>query len=987
MSLIESVPLREWGTRYDSLSTSPSPSIASSLSRIPTTTCTANSSLLTVTPAQIHTQGDKVSHEASVFVGSLPTNVDHAELSARLKDHLSAFVHVNLVRIIRDSRGGVCAFVQCNDPTSAAQLIQTVRSLPPQNFMGRHLRFEPARSQKTLWVSYRKPVEVIRDADHGRLVEFDLPKAMKICRIPGSRRINILYNAQALHFDSNTRPVGRGLTDVGLTLQHIASSFGPLESFDLRPPEAAEDSPEYPTYSCPHDADRSEGMDPGCWEIKWVNRNDCLSALATLRSVPHLTVTWPNQQHALIPRRSGLVGRNHQVKDHLTTKRQSGLQHVHPRLGDHNNTTGQIIPSMDSSSSWNHRVDTITAAVGSQSPSERWTIIDTCSNTDFNVPPTVPHTSASVQMQVSQAHACDVPPETEVNREGQMVQLLCIDGVHSNTLEWAVAHSKGEVTTLSPVSPLHAPAYDGISQSSPPGPGAALGTPFIENLASPFVPKSLEPAFPLVGSAFNFYDSFAIPPAPQWSEARQRRPAGACDENIDTNLRNVLDPTTIFVGGLEVHGRCTWDEQRLRRVFGQYGEIAEVKLVRPAHRKSAFAFVTYKNNRSSSRAVLAEHDRIYDGRHIRVQLRESAVQKLSEGRPFSPRHQVGPRINGSPVDTLPHSQNGIGPAILVHCEEQAPPLPRSPSGAASLHSDARGQAPENNCVPLIPSQASSTMVSGIPPMPYPPPPPTAFYAPAPWFMPPYPYAPPPHVVPGYPPFPLTSSMVSANEAGHHIPSNTMYQGLIPVYAPEALGEYMASTNSQQNTPEPGGSHPILHPPKVVPETRSSQPRAMYPVYAQPQYQLTYIRERMMAAPSQFPNAPNLPLGMALTGITTLPPLKTVYRKALDLQLRMRFRWLRLTRPFVWDSPRETTVNAGSGFQGAAARLTASHTREQVGAATPLTCIRRAGKGISNTLGELFHECRHGSNAGNGSRRHRQRRRTCSQSKHVFTGRV
>jgi RNA recognition motif-containing protein len=53
------------------------------------------------------------------------------------------------------------------------------------------------------------------------------------------------------------------------------------------------------------------------------------------------------------------------------------------------------------------------------------------------------------------------------------------------------------------------------------------------------------------------------------------------DENIDVNLRNVLDPTTIFVGGLDVHGRCTWDEQRLKRVFGQYGEIAEVKLVRP----------------------------------------------------------------------------------------------------------------------------------------------------------------------------------------------------------------------------------------------------------------------------------------------------------------------------------------------------------------------------------------------------------------------
>ena len=45
---------------------------------------------------------------------SLPTTVDHAELSARLREHLSAYVEVNFVRIIRDSRGGVCAFVQCN---------------------------------------------------------------------------------------------------------------------------------------------------------------------------------------------------------------------------------------------------------------------------------------------------------------------------------------------------------------------------------------------------------------------------------------------------------------------------------------------------------------------------------------------------------------------------------------------------------------------------------------------------------------------------------------------------------------------------------------------------------------------------------------------------------------------------------------------------------------------------------------------------------
>jgi hypothetical protein len=136
--------------------------------------------------------------------------------------------------------------------------------------------------------------------------------------------------------------------------------------------------------------------------------------------------------------------------------------------------------------------------------------------------------------------------------------------------------------TVAPSSPFHALAHSGVTQSPPPGSVAALSPPFIENLASPFVPKSLEPAYPLAGSAFNFYDSFAIPPAPQWSDTRARGPTGTSDENIDVNLRNdVLDPTTIFVGGLDVHGRCTWDEQRLKRVFEQYGEIAEVKLVRP----------------------------------------------------------------------------------------------------------------------------------------------------------------------------------------------------------------------------------------------------------------------------------------------------------------------------------------------------------------------------------------------------------------------
>jgi hypothetical protein len=203
-----------------------------------------------------------------------------------------------------------------------------------------------------------------------------------------------------------------------------------------------------------------------------VNRHDCLSALAasniinplpflawlislvqTLRSVPHLTVTWPNQQHALIPRRSGLFNRSHQMRDHLATKRQTGLQQVHPPHGDDDNA------SLCPSSFWDHRA-TAAATLGSQSPSARlspsnlpittddWAIVDAGSNTDLS------QTLASEHLQ---SRACDVQPEAEDNQKG-MDELICIDGVPPDSLEWSgvvvsdnAAHSKGEITTLSPV--------------------------------------------------------------------------------------------------------------------------------------------------------------------------------------------------------------------------------------------------------------------------------------------------------------------------------------------------------------------------------------------------------------------------------------------------------------------------------------------------------------------------------------------------------
>jgi len=46
-------------------------------------------------------------------LGSLPSNVDQGDLSRMLMDHLSEHTQIKNVKVVRDSKGGVCAFVQC----------------------------------------------------------------------------------------------------------------------------------------------------------------------------------------------------------------------------------------------------------------------------------------------------------------------------------------------------------------------------------------------------------------------------------------------------------------------------------------------------------------------------------------------------------------------------------------------------------------------------------------------------------------------------------------------------------------------------------------------------------------------------------------------------------------------------------------------------------------------------------------------------------
>lgn len=50
----------------------------------------------------------------------------------------------------------------------------------------------------------------------------------------------------------------------------------------------------------------------------------------------------------------------------------------------------------------------------------------------------------------------------------------------------------------------------------------------------------------------------------------------------DMKAGPVRDPTTVFVGGLEMRGPRAWDERKLRVVFSKYGGIKSVKIVRPS---------------------------------------------------------------------------------------------------------------------------------------------------------------------------------------------------------------------------------------------------------------------------------------------------------------------------------------------------------------------------------------------------------------------
>ncbi|KAK7695344.1 hypothetical protein QCA50_002535 [Cerrena zonata] len=268
MSPKQPTSLREWGTRYDTLGSS-SPSAPGSPTRsppLPPSSSHTQNNITSVTPPtsanKQHFEGttpismrpDKMPQDASIFVGSLPSNMDPGELGRALKDHLSDHLEAKSVKVVRDAKNRVCAFIQCEDAASAARLMETLQARPPGMFYGRHLRFEPARGFRTLLISYRIPTEWqttdASDPREGHTIERPLNIAIRLYRPPGHRYITVLYDDKAEGFvpsaprNTHDDPTGikedvfggEGVLFAPLSydaemIRQMAELFGPLEHF------------------------------------------------------------------------------------------------------------------------------------------------------------------------------------------------------------------------------------------------------------------------------------------------------------------------------------------------------------------------------------------------------------------------------------------------------------------------------------------------------------------------------------------------------------------------------------------------------------------------------------------------------------------------------------------------------------------------------------------------------------------------------------
>ncbi|KAF8078842.1 hypothetical protein FPV67DRAFT_1663522 [Lyophyllum atratum] len=676
--------MRTWGTRFDTLPTSP-PVSPRTREASAEEDVHLDAPEQTVIDSTLKRKEEKMPHDASVFVGSLPSNIDQQELTQLLSEHLSEHTEVKNIKVVRDSKGGVCAFVQCEDAASAATLIYTLHSNPPKQFLGRTLRYEPARAFRTLLISYRTPMQIIpsnnidgntsigRESFRPQAIALDLPSTMRMWRPRNSKFYSLLYNGEAVDAENYVRnDLAAASEKPSLFLQPvmfdaeairtIAAYFGRLEHIDpFQPARGVADSEvenaneEWKLYPAPHDAPRCPEMDARCWEIKWEHRDDCVSALMTLRRVPHLTVTWAHQPppfgfeqrspYSPFPQNNVAQYPLH-VQDHLPFMRSrdaSLLDSFGFSRRDGNTALSGAVHHANFSGG---------ASQSSAMPSE--------SASGTSEPDDEEHTMARSE-GYPEDQAIDVPPvrwsDMDFPPLGKAKGLMKTgSGVWSERRPSNSGHSSSPSLALSQqtlgtyaTSELPDEATEskdhGQELEMPPTPG--LG----RSPLSPKTPGSGFPATPTTNDGGMHRLTFAE------SEGKERR-----YYSDSTGRERDIDPTTLFVGGLETFGPGAWDEGKVSKFFARFGGLENVKIVRPLNSHAAFAFVKFNNTESPARAVFEEHNRVYEGRAMRVQLRDCNPPRGSwrhnRGRGRFHQQNFGPHRSGQEhPDKLPERSN------------------------------------------------------------------------------------------------------------------------------------------------------------------------------------------------------------------------------------------------------------------------------------------------------------------------------------------
>ncbi|EMD41879.1 hypothetical protein CERSUDRAFT_120789 [Gelatoporia subvermispora B] len=984
---------RAWGTRYDTLDSSPPPSPPHLQNTILNPYSTppggprSNSQDKPDEPddnsplcADI-SRGDKVSHDASIFVGSLPPNVDHGELARLLSEHLSEYVKVKATKI---------------DANAAARLIDTLQSAPPRPLMGRLLRYEPARASRTILVSYRIPIQCATptpsyDDSVGATgpchESWVAPTAMRLCRPNGCKFVSVLYNAEAAEIGTSAvtgQPAstvssenlgGTGVLFCPLqfdekTVRGIAEAFGKVEHLFKYTPDIGPHT-RGDVHPLSHDAPRSTDMDDGIWEVKYEHRNDCVNALATLRRIPFMTATWAH--HSLpsnvmntapqIPRASfpfqssGSPGPKRHTQALQSTGgeyQRSGDPRTLSRAGNFQSTSPSFQGSAPQRSMFSGSSTSLDGHVFTRdSPFVDASQLQSASCIfDSHGPREASEHAGSPKRSEKDFPSLNEKRSTRLLRFGTKIDArkwgdrdMNEDGIDdldvtfsslpsrssSMSLNLAVLHTKDDATSGRRNDPhilstfgRRAASQDGRGHATdiiPPTPGFSLSP------ITPLTPKQNDDFPPTPSTMSSVVEELSACGADRpKTDACFGSPQSAGALAVDERYRGKeFDPSTIFVGGLEMFGPTAWDEAKLRVLFERYGNIDTIQFVRPMNKRSAFAFIRFTDTDAPARAILEEHNRVYNGRQIRVQLRDVNPQRspwrggrnYTQSFPSSPSRGIGgipgvqhhspgdlsfkKRIEGEvshsmPADMPTHGKTDTrlddGSHTHIHNAEGMPPSQSgkatgvskadSPLTLDSTHRLSDTRPPSASVIPAasaVPSQHYSVPHAGHPfqnpwmhmyhpqypyPVPFvhsysqfpvPPPPPgvqppgdggaigmtggtPAYWQPShvPMFNPMMPYM-------AYPPPPPGGEASQAQVMGNlnsqaPLQPTGFIQGehgtLIPVYNPEALNQYMSSTQHGQSPPPQS--------------TAPSQAIKTWPPFAVPMYPYALAQNRPPHSP-------------------------------------------------------------------------------------------------------------------------------------------